>query len=190
MDTKGLYRVHEFTKVEMFAWTSPPTTSTSQDGNRFDSDDELDELDQTRRVFDEMLSIQTEILTNLGLHARVLEMPSTDLGASATRKVDIEAFFPSRAAINEGYGEVTSASICTDYQSRRLGTRVKDDRGGKPIWPYTVNGTAIAIPRVLACLLETGWDESSRTVHIPTALRPYILGGIEKIGPVGLRSVK
>ncbi|KAF2480172.1 hypothetical protein BDY17DRAFT_303358 [Neohortaea acidophila] len=190
VDTKGLYRVHEFTKVEMFAWTSPPTTSTSQDGNRFDSDDELDELDQTRRVFDEMLSIQTEILTNLGLHARVLEMPTTDLGASATRKVDIEAFFPSRAAINEGYGEVTSASICTDYQSRRLGTRVKDDRGGKPIWPYTVNGTAIAIPRVLACLLETGWDESSRTVNIPTALRPYILGGIEKIGPVGLRSVK
>jgi seryl-tRNA synthetase len=161
VDTKGLYRVHEFTKVEMFAWTEP-------------------NLEASTSVFDEMVSIQTAILKSLDLHCRILEMPTTDLGASAARKWDIEAFFPSRRDKDEGWGEVTSASICTDYQSRRLATRVKT--GSKMDFPHTVNGTAMAIPRVLAALLENGWDEQKMTVRIPEVLRPW-MGGMENISP-------
>ncbi|KXL51051.1 MAG: hypothetical protein FE78DRAFT_136619 [Acidomyces sp. 'richmondensis'] len=177
VDTKGLYRVHEFTKVEMFAWTSPPAV----DGERFGSEDET-AVSQTEEVFEEMVEIQREILTSLGLHARILEMPTTDLGASATRKIDIEAFFPSRTSIDNGYGEVTSASICTDYQSRRLNTKVKFERDGvKSGFAHTVNGTAIAVPRVLAALLENGWDEQSETVSVPQCLRKWMPGELEKI---------
>ena len=170
-DTKGLYRVHEFTKVEMFAWTVPDnmgedhfTASTAP-------------ISET--VFDEMLSVQKEILEALGLPCRILEMPTTDLGASATRKIDIEAYFPSRQDIDEGWGEVTSTSMCTDYQSRRLQTRVRV-KGGKLEYPYTVNGTALAVPRVLAAILENHYDEQERTVTIPEVLRPF-MGGQEKI---------
>lgn len=158
VDTKGLYRVHEFTKVEMFAWTAPSTEAST-------------------KVFDEILSIQTEILESLGLHGRVLEMPSADLGASATRKRDIEVFFPSRRPKDDGWGEVTSASICTDYQSRRLATRVQlRSMGGKIVFPYTVNGTAMAVPRVLAAILENGWDEGRMEVNIPEVLWPWMEG--------------
>lgn len=188
-DTKGLYRVHEFTKVELFAWAGP-------------SPDAAEEL------FDEIVDLQTEILGGLGLHCRVLEMPSADLGASASRKNDIEAWFPSRARRDvataageearpkksgeaaaggedeeEGWGEVTSASICTDYQTRRLATRVRvASDGGRLAFPWTVNGTAMAVPRVLAAILENGWDERDMTVAIPEVLRPW-MGGREKIGP-------
>ncbi len=162
-ETKGLYRVHEFTKVEMFAWT-PPAAADAAD------------------VFDEMVDIQTDILHSLGLRCRVLEMPSADLGASATRKIDIEAFFPSRTGIggsSGGWGEVTSASICTDYQTRRLATRLRLP-DGKLGYPWTVNGTALAVPRVLAAVLENGWDEADMSVTIPECLRPW-MDGEEKI---------
>ncbi|KAF2739664.1 seryl-tRNA synthetase [Polyplosphaeria fusca] len=173
VDTKGLYRVHEFSKVEMFAWTLPdnvegqhfsvPVTSTSD------------------AVFSEMLSIQEEILQDLGLHCRMLEMPTTDLGASATRKRDIEAYFPSRREKDEGWGEVTSASLCTDYQSRRLHTRVKLEKGSHGLdFPYTLNGTALAVPRVIAAILENHWNEDDYSVTIPAVLRPY-MGGMDKI---------
>lgn len=162
-DTKGLYRVHEFTKVEMFAWTLPSTPLSEE-------------------IFNEMLSIQTEILTSLGLHCRILEMPSTDLGASATRKRDIEAWFPSRTEIDDGWGEVTSVSTCTDYQTRRLATRVKrKSGGGKLEFPYTVNGTALAVPRVLAAIIENGWDQERGVVKVPACLRGW-MDGIEEIG--------
>ncbi|KAI1278550.1 hypothetical protein F5Y07DRAFT_406721 [Xylaria sp. FL0933] len=170
-DTKGLYRVHEFTKVEMFAWTGPTEEAV-------------------RDVFDEMVDAQTEILASLGLHCRVLEMPTADLGASASRKIDIEAFFPSRAAqgLNDGWGEVTSASVCGDYQTRRLATRLRGvssgngsgSGGGKLAYPFTVNGTALAVPRVLAAILENGWDEAEMAVTIPECLRPW-MDGKEKI---------
>ncbi|TGJ79424.1 hypothetical protein E0Z10_g9340, partial [Xylaria hypoxylon] len=93
------------------------------------------------------------------------------------------AFFPSRAAqdLNAGWGEVTSASICTDYQSRRLATRVRHGLGGKQGYPFTVNGTALAVPRVLAAVLENGWDETEMAVTIPECLRPW-MDGKEKIG--------
>ena len=157
VDTKGLYRVHEFTKVELFAWTMPSVSAQYE-------------------VFDEILSIQTTILKSLGLHCRILEMPSTDLGASASRKRDVEAFFPSRTK-DEGYGEVTSVSTCTDYQTRRLATRLDlRSQGGKVVFPFTVNGTAMAIPRVLAAILENGWDEDRKEVRIPEVLWPHMDG--------------
>ncbi|OBT81525.1 seryl-tRNA synthetase [Pseudogymnoascus sp. 03VT05] len=159
VDTKGLYRVHEFTKVELFSWTTP-------------------ELEAATEVFEEIVDMQVEVLRELGLHCRVLEMPSTDLGASAFRKKDIEAFFPSRRGRDEGYGEVTSASVCTDFQARRLGTKMS--RGGKKEWVYTVNGTGMAVPRVLAAVLENGWDEGSGEVRVPKCLWPW-MGGMEVI---------
>jgi len=180
VDTKGLYRVHEFTKVEMFAWTSP-TTAASSSGGRVDRFGPSEPLapSQAETVFEEMLSIQKEILTSLGLHARILEMPAYDLGASATRKIDIEVFFPSRAsassssasspADDKSYGEVSSLSLCSDYQTRRLGTRYKTADGGRG-FPETVNGTALAVPRVLAAMLENGWDEEKRAVRVPEVL--------------------
>jgi seryl-tRNA synthetase len=177
VDTKGLYRVHEFTKVEMFAWTLPDeNTDTHGTGAAFAEQ----HTPHAEVVFEEMLSIQREILQSLGLHCRILEMPTTELGASASRKHDIEAFFPSRREKDEGWGEVTSASICTDYQTRRLGTKVKDKRG-KLDFPHTVNGTAMAVPRVLAAILENFWDENKRTVSVPEVLRPW-MGGVEEIG--------
>jgi seryl-tRNA synthetase len=180
VDTKGLYRVHEFTKVEMFGWTLP-------DG----SENEL---------FGTMLAIQKTILGSLGLHCRVLEQPSFDLGASATRKRDIETYFPSRASRDNGWGELTSTSICTDYQTRNLNTRLKVERkkpnskispenpttieAGKTadtrpqgsVFPYTVNGTAMAVPRVLAAILETHWNPQEKCVRIPEVLWPWMQG--------------
>ncbi len=166
VDTKGLYRVHEFTKVEMFAWTN--------------SVDDSQNTEYSMPVFNQMLWIQMEILSSLGLPCRVLEMPSSDLGASAVRKVDIEVLFPSRMSRDEGWGEVTSLSICTDYQSRRLGTRILQKSGKRGKFPHTVNGTAMAVPRVLAAILEHGWREEEQCVIIPEALRPY-MGGQERI---------
>ncbi|KAL8698394.1 MAG: hypothetical protein Q9201_006595 [Fulgogasparrea decipioides] len=167
LDTKGLYRVHEFTKVEMFAWT-------------------IREKEQA--AFDAMLAVQKEILESLGLHCRILEMPSTDLGASAVRKIDIEGFFPSRQGKDDGWGEVTSVSICTDYQTRRLNTRVdlskRVDGESKTVaevktrsrFPSTVNGTAVAVPRVLAALVEKGWDAMHECIEIPRVLWPWMHG--------------
>jgi seryl-tRNA synthetase len=169
-DTKGLYRVHEFTKVEMFAWTLPDNVGQDHFTSSSPANSET--------IFEEMLSMQQEILESLGLHCRILEMPSTDLGASATRKRDIEAFFPSRRDKDEGWGEVTSTSMCTDYQSRRLHTRTRIN--GKLEFPHTLNGTALAVPRVLAAILENHWNEQDQTVTIPEVLRPF-LGGQEKI---------
>ncbi|CAI4211534.1 unnamed protein product [Parascedosporium putredinis] len=127
------------------ASTSSPKSSSSPDAPDQEVADD---------VFDEMLDIQTEIIGSLGLHCRLLEMPSTDLGASAARKCDIEAYFPPRAS--------APASPPAPPQSRRL--------------PWTVNGTALAVPRVLAALLENGWDEKTRTVVIPECLRPWMDG--------------
>ena len=157
VETKGLYRVHEFTKVEMFAWTAQG---------------------EEEKAFLSMLDIQKEILGNLGLHCRILEMPSTDLGASAVRKQDIEALFPSRREKDGGWGEVTSTSICTDYQARRLNTRVRNPAGSqaKMDFPSTINGTALAVPRVLAALLENCWDEKEVYVRIPEVLWPWMHG--------------
>ncbi|KAJ9326544.1 hypothetical protein DTO027B5_222 [Paecilomyces variotii] len=174
VDTKGLYRVHEFTKVELFGWADNVSETTTTSSPTASSE----------TLFSELLDIQTEILTSLGLPCRILEMPSTDLGASANRKRDIEALFPSRfrnSDLETAWGEVTSASICTDYQSRRLGTRARGGAIKEARFPHTVNGTAMAVPRVIAAILENGWDAENGVVVIPEALRTF-MGGIETIG--------
>lgn len=187
VDTKGLYRVHEFTKVELFAWA-----------DTVGSDSSISTKATSDTLFSELLDIQTEILTSLHLPCRVLEMPTTDLGASASRKRDIEALFPSRfrptAAptgtdtamewLESAWGEVTSASICTDYQSRRLATRVRGGAAKDSRFPHTVNGTAMAVPRVLAAILENNWDSELGVVVVPEVLRPW-MDGMQTIGRQG-----
>jgi seryl-tRNA synthetase len=174
-DTKGLYRVHEFTKVELFAWTLPDQSSSDMATNETEAFAET-HTSHASKLFTELVDIQTEILQSLGLHCRILEMPTTDLGASANRKIDIEAFFPSRINKDEGWGEVTSASICTDFQTRRLGTKVQViEQGKKKLeYPFTINGTALAVPRVVAALLENGWEEEHQRITIPEVLRPWM----------------
>lgn len=142
---RGLYRVHEFTKVEMFAWTAP---GAEQD------------------AFNAMIAVQKHILQSLGLYCQILEMPSTDLGASAFRKWDIEAYFPSRKNLDEAWGEVTSTSICTDYQTRRLNTRVKGIEG--VAFPSTVSSLWL---QNLASLLQS---RGIRDVSIQMSLFPIL----------------
>lgn len=199
-DSKGLYRVHEFTKVELFAWAPGREYFEDANGGKRVVKEELEEegveveesastsqafangsgVQAAEDVFDEMLEMQKEFLSSLGLYARVLEMPATDLGASAARKIDIEAYMPSRAA-KDPWGEVSSLSNCTDYQSRRLNTRMKGLDAKTNNFPYTLNGTACAVPRVLISILENGWDEARQGVVVPEVLRPY-MGGMEFIG--------
>lgn len=151
--SKGLYRVHEFTKLEMFAWMKPEDQMADQ-------------------IFDLMVQVQMEIIGQLGLRARVLEMPTEDLGASAMRKQDIEVWFPSR----QDWGEVTSASQCSDYQTQRLQTRCIDKKNPKTKFPWTANGTAMAVPRMWAAVVEHYWSEEQQRVVLPDVLVPFMGG--------------
>lgn len=153
--SRGLYRVHQFSKVEMFVVSLP---------------------EHSDAMHQELLDIQTDIVSSLGLHARVLDMPSHDLGASAYRKFDIEAWLPSR----EDFGEVTSGSNCTDFQSRRLNIRFKRDGASSTDFLHTLNATAVATPRLIMAILENFQLEDGR-VKIPDVLVPY-MGGRTHIG--------
>lgn len=153
-DTKGLYRVHEFTKVELFHFTT--TAAKAQE-----------ELEQLRQL-------QTEIISELGLKAKMINMPSTDLGAPAMKKYDCEAWMPGRG----NWGELTSCSNCGDYQARRLGVKwVNSDNVSSPA--MTLNGTAMAVPRVIVAIIEQFYDEALQSVIVPEVLRPYM--GIDRI---------
>ena len=154
--SKGLYRVHQFDKVEMFVYSTP---------------EQSDELHHKLR------EIEEEIFTGLGLPFHVVDTCSGDLGAPASRKWDLEAWMPGR---NGGeYGEVTSTSNCTDYQARRLNIKYKDD-DGKNKYVHTLNGTAIAVGRAMLAILENYQNEDG-SVTIPPALVP--LCGFDKIEP-------
>jgi len=146
--SKGLYRVHQFSKVEMFVVSEPS---------------------QSAVLHEELLEIEVEILKELGLHFRVLDMPATDLGAPAYRKFDIEAWMPFR----EGFGEVTSASNCTDYQSRRLNIRCSNPTGQNNQYVHTLNATAAAIPRLTLAILENLQDVNG-DISIPKVLVPFM----------------
>lgn len=152
--SKGLYRVHQFTKIELFAICLPQ-----------DSDS----------IHQEILSIEEEITGGLGIPYRVIDTPVGDLGAPAFRKFDIEAFMPCRGQNGE-YGEITSTSNCTDYQARRLDIRYKDKN--KKGFAHTLNGTAIAIPRIIISILEN-FQNKDGSVNIPEVLVPYL--GFKKI---------
>lgn len=152
--SRGLYRVHQFTKVEMFAFATP---------------------DQSEAIHEEMVGIEERIFQGLGLPYRVVDICTGDLGGAAYRKYDLEAWMPGRDA----YGEVTSTSNTTDYQARRLKIRYKQD-GGRPQLLHTLNGTALAISRVLIALLEN-YQREDGSVELPEALVPYI--GKKEITP-------
>ncbi|KAI8338807.1 seryl-tRNA synthetase [Choanephora cucurbitarum] len=166
-EERGLYRVHQFSKVELFTVTTP---------------------EQSEHMMEEMRALQEDIFTELGLCFRVLDMPTEELGASAYRKYDMEAWMPGK----NGWGEISSTSNCTDYQTRRLDIRYlskdfKDSVGSKDVrvpwhikekWVHhchTLNGTAMAVPRVIIALLETH-QRPDGTVDVPLPLRKWIPG--------------
>ncbi|KAL7061340.1 hypothetical protein AAHC03_09946 [Spirometra sp. Aus1] len=146
-----LYRTHQFTKVEMFC-VSEPTMKASEE------------------AFDKILTLQESMFADLGLHYRVLEMPTSELGNPAFRKVDIEAFMPGDGS----FGEISSTSNCTDYQARRLNIRWRspDD------FAFTLNGTACAVTRVIKALVETH-QRKDGTVGLPQVLWPYMNNATE-----------
>ena len=147
--SKGLYRVHQFSKLEMFIYCLP------EDSDRFHQ---------------EILSIEEEIFSGLGLAYRVVDTATGDLGAPAYRKFDIEAWMPGRGDGGE-YGEVTSTSNCTDYQARSLNIRYRDD-DGKIRFVHMLNGTAVALSRAIVAIMENYQNEDG-TISVPEVLVPY-----------------
>ncbi|WP_330729946.1 serine--tRNA ligase [Borrelia turicatae] len=154
--SKGLYRVHQFSKVEMFC---------------------LCKSEDSDRIHNEFLALEEEIFTELEIPYRVLNVCSFDLGAPAYKKYDIEAWMPGRGDKGE-YGEVTSTSNCTDYQSRRLKIRYKDD--GQSKFVHMINGTALASTRTIIAILEN-FQDARGGVRIPKNLVKYT--GFDYISP-------
>jgi seryl-tRNA synthetase len=148
---KGLYRVHQFTKVEMFAFTTPEQ-----------SDDMLDQL----------VRIEEGIFTGLGIPYRVVECCTGDLGAAAYRKYDLEAWMPGRGE-QGSFGEVTSASNCSDYQARRLNVRYRPKGSKNVALVHTLNGTAVATSRALLAIIENH-QQKDGSVKVPEVLRPFM----------------
>jgi seryl-tRNA synthetase len=149
-DTKGIIRVHWFDKVEMFSYVG---------------------VDEAYAEHRRLLAWEREFLDKLELAYRVIDVAAGDLGSSAARKFDIEAWFPSQGA----YRELTSTSNCTTFQSRRLNIRARDKDGVGPV--ATLNGTLCAVARTIACLLDHH-QQPDGSVYVPEALRPW-LGGRE-----------
>jgi seryl-tRNA synthetase len=147
--SKGLYRVHQFTKLEMFVYCLP---------------------EESERFHEELRLTEEEIFAGLNIPFRVVDTCTGDLGAPAYRKWDLEAWMPGRN--NGEWGEVTSTSNCTDYQSRRLNIRYKDDYG-KNKFVHLLNGTAIAVSRAIIAILEN-FQQQDGSVKIPPALVPYV----------------
>jgi seryl-tRNA synthetase len=157
-ESKGLYRVHQFTKVEMFVITRPE-----------DSD----------AMHARLLAIEERVFQGLELPYRVVDIAAGDLGAPAFRKFDIEAWMPGRGK-SGAFGEVCSTSNCTDYQARRLQTRFRRKGAKKNEYVHMLNGTAVSNARAILALLENH-QQADGSVAIPRALRPYV--GRDVIGP-------
>ncbi|MDX3098922.1 serine--tRNA ligase [Streptomyces sp. ME02-6991-2B] len=154
-DTRGIIRVHQFDKVEMFVFTRPEDA----------------EAEHARLV-----EWEKQWLTSLELPFRVIELASGDLGSSAARKFDCEAWIPTQGK----YRELTSTSNTTEFQARRLSVRLRDENGTRPL--ATLNGTLCAIPRTIVAILENH-QQADGSVRVPEVLRPY-LGGREVLEPV------
>ncbi len=155
--SRGLYRVHQFTKVEMFAFTLP---------------------DQSDAMLDYFCELECRIFDGLGIPFRVVDTATGDLGGPAYRKFDLEAWMPGRGEAGE-YGEVTSTSNCTDYQARRLSIRYRTGEKGTAL-VHTLNGTAVAISRALIAILEN-YQQADGSVVVPDALAPWV--GKNRIAP-------
>ncbi len=145
-DTRGIIRVHQFDKVEMFSFCHP---------------------DQAQEEHKRLLQWEKDFLNAMEIPYRVIDVASGDLGSSANRKFDIEAWIPTQKA----YREVTSTSNCTEFQARRLNIRFKDADGTKAV--ATLNGTLVAIPRMIVAILENH-QNADGTVNIPKALQPFL----------------
>jgi seryl-tRNA synthetase len=148
-DTRGIFRVHQFDKVEMFSFVAPEES-----------------VEEHGRI----LAIEEEILGALELPYRVVNIAVNDLGNSAAKKYDCEAWLPSQGR----YRELTSCSNTTDYQARRLNIRMRGERsgGGRTHMPHTLNGTAVAVGRTIVALLENG-QQADRSVRLPECLTSY-----------------
>lgn len=157
--TRGIYRVHQFTKIEMFGFTAPDVAASDA-------------------LHAEIVAIEEEIFQGLGIPYRVLDIASGDLGGPAYRKFDLEAWMPGRGEAGE-WGEITSASNCTDFQARRLSIRCKspDWKGTKFV--HTLNGTAIAVTRAIIAVLEN-YQQADGSIVVPEVLRPWV--GKDRIG--------
>lgn len=157
--TRGIYRVHQFTKVEMFGFTAP-------------------DLQASQEFHDLIVRIEEDLFQGLGIPYRVVDTCTGDLGAPAYRKFDLEAWMPGRGE-SGAYGEVTSASNCTDYQARRLGIRCKTPGKKGTQFVHTLNGTAVAVSRALIALLEN-CQQADGSIAIPEVLRKWV--GADRIG--------
>jgi seryl-tRNA synthetase len=146
-DTRGILRVHQFEKVELFSFVAPDASS-----------------DEHERI----LSIEEEVFGGLDIHAQVVDIPVGDLGASAARKFDLEAWLPGQGA----YREITSCSNTTDYQARRLKARIRVADGDN-VLVHTLNGTALAVQRAIIALVEQH-QRADGTVAVPERLQPYL----------------
>lgn len=153
-DTRGIIRVHQFEKVEMFSFCSP--ADATQEHKRF-------------------LDWEKDFLNAMEIPYRVIDVATGDLGSSANRKFDCEAWIPTQNA----YREVTSTSNCSDFQARRLNIRIKGENGTYPV--ATLNGTLVAIPRMIVAILENH-QQKDGSVLVPKALQPYL--GTERFSPV------
>ncbi|MDX3076429.1 serine--tRNA ligase [Streptomyces sp. NPDC088354] len=154
-DTRGIIRVHQFDKVEMFVFTRPEDAEAEHE---------------------RLLEWEKQWLTSLELPFRVIELASGDLGSSAARKFDCEAWIPTQGK----YRELTSTSNTTEFQARRLSIRMRDENGTRAL--ATLNGTLCAIPRTIVALLENH-QQADGSIRVPEVLRPY-LGGREVLEPV------
>jgi seryl-tRNA synthetase len=150
-DTRGIIRVHQFDKVEMFSYVK---------------------LEDAPAEHLRLLEWEKDFLKAMEIPFRVIDVASGDLGASAIRKFDCEAWIPTQGT----YREVTSTSNCTEFQSRRLNIRYRDENGTKPV--ATLNGTLVAIPRMIVAILENH-QNADGSVNVPTALRPFL--GVDKL---------
>ena len=149
--TRGLYRVHQFTKVEMFAYTLP---------------------EQSEAMHGQLLDLECRLFDGLGIPYRVIDTASGDLGGPAYRKFDLEAWMPGRGTAGE-WGEVTSTSNCTDYQARRLGVRYRKAGEKGTSFAHTLNGTAVAISRAIVAILEN-YQQADGSVRVPEALVAWV----------------
>ncbi len=154
-DTRGMFRVHQFDKVEMFSFADP---------------------DRSWEEHEFLVSIEEEIVAGLGIPYRLMNVCTGELGASAAKKVDLEAWFPGQGK----YRELTSCSNCTDYQARRLGVRVRGLDGNRPV--HTLNGTACAIGRTIIVILENHQREDG-SVDLPEALHAHLPPELRTLTP-------
>lgn len=145
--SKGLYRVHQFTKLEMFVYCKP---------------------EESEALHQEILAIEQEIADGLGFPYRVIDIASGDLGGPAYRKYDLEAWM----TMKNDYGEITSTSNCTDYQARRLNIRYKNEKGESE-FVHTLNGTAVVLSRFPIAILEN-FQNADGSITVPEVLRPYM----------------